>query len=279
MPFKVASLKISIGTKRSETVLRDVQVWDLSANVQDKVRLSREYRGRFSAYVDMKKLPIWLSSSESPYQCFTRSSTTMTYFNSKLKYKNRGIVFECIPLADKLANPGCYVYFIFSRYSDTVRVLRVDLSFKSDIDLQIKQLKSTNANSTEQTDVDTDGDESDNVNSNLNKTRESSIDKFYTVSRQKSESTTTMVLQTVREKDKKIQLKDTISKLILGGLRLRSLSGTHSETQRVYKMTLSAAEFAHRNDLVKLQKGIIKEIPFEDLQETVESLLNLFTRS
>lgn len=280
MPYQVASLKISIGSKHSEIVLRDVQLWDLSGQENNQVRLSRNYFGRFAAYVDMRKLPLWLRiPGESPqYQCFTRSSTTMTYFNSKLKYMHRGIVFECIPLAEKLADPGCYIYFIFSREGDIVRAVRLDLAFKSNIDLQIKQLKSTNVDSSERTDEGTtDGDEeSDNIDAN---SRESSIDKIVTVTRQKNENTTSKVLKSIREKDKRIQLKDTLSKLILGGLRLRALSGTHSETQKIYKMTLAAAEFAHRNDLIKMQRGTVKEIPFEDMQETVESLLNLFTKT
>lgn len=272
MPYKVASLKISVGPKHAEIVLRDVQLWDLTEQDHGQLPLSRDYRCSFAAYVDMRKLPLWLRHSASHFQCFTRSSTTTTYFNSKLKYNHRGIVVKCIP-REKM-DPGRYEYFTFYREDNSVHAIGIDLAVKRNIDTQIKQLKSTNTVSTEQTDEDTDGGEDAEDNN-----RESNIEKIVTVTRQKSENATSKVLQCIREKDRKIQLKDTISKLILAGLRLRALSGTHSETQRIYKMTLSAAEFAHRNDIIRLQRGAIKEIPLENMQETVESLLNLFTKT
>lgn len=75
--------------------------------------------------------------------------------------------------------------------------------------------------------------------------------------------------------DKKIQFNDILSKLILTGLRLRDIPNTTPGFTKLYKMTFQAAEFTHRED-VRVNNY---NVPFETLQQTVETLLTLFTKS
>lgn len=275
----VANLKLSIGSKNNEFVLRDVQLWETSdTSILDAGQLKRvqSYKGRFVAYVDIKKLPLWIKNQQSrELQCFTRSSTTLRYFSTKLGVKQRGIVFECIPLTEKADNQGCCSYYIFYRNENVVKVVQVDLSIKANIDLQIKQIKSTLSNP-QQTDVK----KLDSiVSATIDSRRNSDITKIVSENIERHEHRTSKVLKSMLSNDKKIQVRDTLSKLILAGLRLRGLSSTKSETQKLFRITLSASEFAHRKDLIQLQRGHTKAIPFEEMQETVETLLNLFTRN
>lgn len=74
---------------------------------------------------------------------------------------------------------------------------------------------------------------------------------------------------------KKAQFNDTLSKLILTGLRLRDIPNSSAGFSNLYKMTFQAAEFAHRDDVKKYNY----QIPFELIQQTVETLLKLFTKT
>lgn len=74
---------------------------------------------------------------------------------------------------------------------------------------------------------------------------------------------------------KKTQFNDTLSKLILTGLRLRDIPNTSPGFSTLYKMTFQAAEFAHRDDVKKYNY----QMPFELIQQTVETLLKLFTKT
>lgn len=64
----VANLKLSIGSKNNEFVLRDVQLWETSdTSILDAGQLKRvqSYKGRFVAYVDIKKLPYGSKTSRA----------------------------------------------------------------------------------------------------------------------------------------------------------------------------------------------------------------------
>ncbi|CCK72804.1 Sld7p KNAG_0L01850 [Huiozyma naganishii CBS 8797] len=78
----------------------------------------------------------------------------------------------------------------------------------------------------------------------------------------------------VKHASPKKQLTETLSQLILTGLRIRDITRSNSaaEYADLYKMTLQAAQFAYRNSGTG-------SIPFEHLQQTVDSLLELFTSS
>lgn len=78
--------------------------------------------------------------------------------------------------------------------------------------------------------------------------------------------------------DKRLQFNETLSKLILG-LRLRGISNSITDYQKLYKITFDAAEFTHRDELKRISMGSGEEVSFESLQETVETLLKLFTKS
>ncbi|CAL9729625.1 mitochondrial morphogenesis protein Sld7p [Monosporozyma unispora] len=75
--------------------------------------------------------------------------------------------------------------------------------------------------------------------------------------------------------NKKVQFNDTLSKLILTGLRLRDIPNTNPGFTKLYKITFQAAEFTHRDDV----KRCNYQVPFETLQQTVETLLKLFTKT
>ncbi|AET39138.1 Sld7p Ecym_4057 [Eremothecium cymbalariae DBVPG len=76
----------------------------------------------------------------------------------------------------------------------------------------------------------------------------------------------------LRKNDHKQQFVSRLSQCILGGLRLRNIP--HPQYEKLYKMTYGASEFSFRNELATQQ-----EITFEQIQNCVEILLKLFTRS
>ncbi|SMN17885.1 similar to Saccharomyces cerevisiae YOR060C SLD7 Protein with a role in chromosomal DNA replication [Maudiozyma saulgeensis] len=266
---QVGVLKFDLGERHTDIVVKDVQIWTNNDTLKDEHQNDNvsiwSHSGRFMQYVDLNMLPLWLrpnvSSNNSTHICFTTSKATNAYFNSKLRDSRRGIVIS-FPSQDTATDSSGL--WIFYRDEDSelnednfVKCFMLDLSRKNMIDTQIH----------------------DSIKNNSHMGRESSIDDILKKSQNRINSANNEVAKNVRINDRKLQFNETLSKLILGGLRLRGIPNTQSSFQRLYKMTFDASEFTHRNELKEMNRGQQPDIPFEELQETVETLLRLFTKS
>ncbi|CAB4256276.1 similar to Saccharomyces cerevisiae YOR060C SLD7 Protein with a role in chromosomal DNA replication [Maudiozyma barnettii] len=265
---QVGLLKFDLGERHADIVVRDVQIWidrDMAQEEEhDNDTTIWSYSGRFIQYVDLNMLPLWLrpniSTNNDTYLCFTTSKATNAYFNSKLRDGRRGIVVS-FPTQESDDKSGLWIFyrddaddkFNEDRY---VKCFMLDLTRKTLIDTQIQ-------NSTKDSTMG----------------RESSIDDILKKSQNRINSANNEVAKSVRINDRRLQFNETLSRLILGGLRLRGIPNTQSSFQRLYKMAFDASEFTYRRELKEISRGQQQEIPFEGLQETVEILLKLFTKS
>lgn len=240
---QVAVLKFGLGSHNENVVIRDVQLWK---EVQGDEQPTRSLKGSFLQYVDYDKLPMWIVCTGTVSTCLTGSSTTLAYFTSKLRRERRGIVVETV---------GGYV--VLYRRGSTVLCLEVDLSLKSQIDSQINELETETVASTS--------------------TKDDNIDAILRQSHHKQAVSNNKVMKNLQISEKKLQFNDTLSRLILGGLRLRGIPNSQVGFQKLYRMTFNAAEFAHRAQLQKQARSSDPQVPFEELQSTVETLLKLFT--
>ncbi|CCC70937.1 hypothetical protein NCAS_0G00500 [Naumovozyma castellii] len=242
---KVQVLRIGLGLKHNGIKLRDVQLWRDEQTMNNGNQGEKEItlKGEFISYIDLRKVPLWLmlpATMKEKNFCFTNSTTTLAYFNSKLRYRHRGIIIE---LAD---GNGDDKFIVMYKDQNNVRWFCFNIKLKENIDAQIREKYKLND----------DGDD-----------KKKGID---TAIRQSQESK----LNIRRNADsikKKVHFNEVVTKLILGGLRLRGVPNTNSGFHKLYKMTFQATEFAHRDDH--------DTVPFEELQETVETLLKLFTKS
>lgn len=241
---QIATLKFSLGTKYDNIVIRDVQLWRETSLCDEPVR---HLTGTLLRYVDLDKLPVWVIGSGTVATCFTASSTAVAYFTSKLRRERRGIVVQTGEQ-----------FLILHREKDQVRCLEVDLTAKARIDSQIKDLEAAAAAAAA--------------------AKHDNIDVILRQSQERKSFSSEKVLKNLHASEKRSQLNQTLSKLILGGLRLRGIPNSQFGFQKLYKMTFSAAEFAHRRQLQALVGSRGAEIPFEELQATVETLLELFTK-
>ncbi|QLQ82006.1 hypothetical protein HG537_0G02600 [Torulaspora globosa] len=241
----IATLKFNLGSRYDNIVIRDVQLWGETGLDGQPVRY---ISGKFLQYVDLDKLPVWVSCSGSLATCLTDSGTAIAYFSSKLRRERRGIVVQA---GDQ--------FLVLYRDRDQVVCLQVDLSVKETIDSQINDIEAAAAASN-------------------SLTKHNSIDVILRQSQEKKSFNNDKVLRNLHASEKRSQFNKTLSKLILGGLRLRGIPNSQSGFQKLYKMTFSAAEFSHRKQLQALVNRQGPEIPFEELQTTVETLLELFTR-
>ena len=267
MSRQVGVVKFDLGEKHSDIVVKDIRIWThYSDTITTTVNGEQEngeiwsYNGRFLQYVDLWSLPLWLQphsneKSDSMFNCYTMSKATMAYFSTKLKDQRRGIViyFETHMEDDS----GIWIFFK-NDTGDQVRCYPLDLHLKKLIDDQINELS--------------------NDHSSISR-RDSEIDEILNKTKKRITITNKEVAKNLRINDKKLQFNETLSKLILGGLRLRGIPNTQSSFQRLYKMTFDASEFTYRDELKKMSKGLPADVTFESLQETVEILLRLFTKS
>lgn len=247
-----AMLKFTLGGKYDDIIVKDVQLWSqevsLSSLPAGKSSETKQVEGRLLQYVDMNKLPIWATADTSYYVVFTWSSSTMSYFASKLKNENRGIVI------DLACNKGLNSdqLLVFYRRAKTIQCVKLNSAAKKKFDGQIasRTVQSTTS-------------------------KEGSIDSIVQQSQRQNHFKATTIRKNVQTSEKKIHFNETLSKLILSGLRLRGIPNTQSGFQKLYKMTFDAAEFAHREEV----KHPAVDLSFETLQETVEILLKLFCKS
>ncbi|QLL34889.1 hypothetical protein HG536_0H02640 [Torulaspora globosa] len=244
MLTQIATLRFTLGSNYDNIVIRDVQLWREGRSCDQPVR---HLTGTLLQYVDLDKLPVWVTGSGTVATCFTASSTAVAYFTSKLRRERRGIVVQT---GDE--------FLILHREKDQVRCLEVDLVAKARIDSQINALEAAAAAPTA--------------------AKDDNIDVVLRQSQERKSFSNEKVLKKLHASEKRSQFNQTLSKLILGGLRLRGIPNSQSGFQKLYKMTFSAAEFSHRKQLQALAGNTGAEIPFEELQATVETLLELFTR-
>lgn len=241
---QVAVLKFELVSKNDNVVIRDVQLWK---DVESHEQTIRSLKGCFLQYVDYYKLPLWITGTGTVTTCLTGSSTTLAYFTSKLRRERRGIVIETI---------GGYA--VLYKSENTVQCLEIDLSVKSLLDSQINGLENSLVSAS---------------------AKDNNIDVILRQSHQRQTHNNNKVMKNLQISEKKLQFNDTLSRLILGGLRLRGVPNSQFGFQKLYRMTFNAAEFAHRAQLQQQSTSNEPQVPFEELQATVETLLQLFTRS
>ncbi|CAI4806143.1 CIC_collapsed_G0051230.mRNA.1.CDS.1 [Saccharomyces cerevisiae] len=246
MSRKLCTLNFTLSGKQGSLVIRDIQLW---SNRPTASKSTSELRGQFIQYVDLAKLPLWVRSTNmNTYRCYSTSATAQAYFKSKLRNANRGIVIELFDKVDQRSQEPAYL--IIFRENTELNCFQVDLTMKHEFDGQVTKLKQ-----------------------DIGKTR-ASVSKEGRRSERKRK-----VYRNVHINDKRLQFNETLSKLILGGLRLRGISNSITDYQKLYKITFDAAEFTHRDELKRISMGSGEEVSFESLQETVETLLKLFTKS
>ena len=246
---QAGTLKFDLGERHADVVIRDVQVWQESGGETP----IWSGQGRFLQYVDMGALPVWLAPcthADSIHVCYSVSRATQAYFNLKLRDPRRGIAVA--------VSGDCASLWLFYRESESARHVRcyaLTSSLKDKIDSAVREM---GANAPD---------------------RRTSIDDIVKKSQSKIKVAASRASKNIQINDRKLQFNETLSKLILGGLRLRGIPNTQTTFQRLYKMTFDAAEFAHRDELRLIARGQQTDVPFEQLQETVETLLHLFTKS
>ncbi|CCE64336.1 hypothetical protein TPHA_0H01290 [Tetrapisispora phaffii CBS 4417] len=290
---KLAVLKLDLGHRHNDITLRDIQLWNKSNLEQQHVDKKSQAKvitmnAKFLTYVDISCLPIWLindsnSSHDSELYCFTTSNTSLSFFKSKLKYNNRGIVIEIskdknnrnLSSRDN-TNPLIFSdHIVFYQANNFIQYFYLNIDRKTEIEYKINKLEKLKSDTELVINTVTKLDEY----SKLNEDPRNKIDKILKKSYEQNRMNTNKVMRSLQISDKRLQFNDTLSKVILGGLRLRGIPNTQIGFQKLYKITFEASEFALRDELTQLLHNKIQEISFEKLQETVEVLLNLFLKS
>lgn len=244
---KLFVLKVDVG---HGTNIRDVQLWDESGKSAKSVG---EIRGKVVGTIDLSKLPLWICKS-SIYTCYTTSSTTQAYFKAKLlkkRHHNRGIIVEIHPTKTSTEHL-VFRKELFSPTKFRIQCFTLDISLKRQLDTLISQRQQT-AHSVR---------------------KDHSIDAILAKNQKMRADNTNRIAKNVQASDFKQQFVSTLSRCILSGLRLRCIEQKH-DFLPLYKATFSAAEFAFREEL----KAAKEPITFEQVQEVVETLLKLFTKS
>lgn len=226
-------------------VIQDVQLWGNSVETQ----LPKKGKARVVAHIDTRKLPLW-ARSRGLFTCFSSSSTTAAYFRAKLlkdRHAHRGILAEL----DKL-------YLVFFRKEQSpssfqIECIRLNLALKRKFDTQLLQASTVSSQPTMSPHID-------------------EIVAKQSLARAES---SLRISRHVQLADYRRQFSSTASSCILGGLRLRGIRESEADYHKIYKMTYSAIEFAFRSEL----SNASPPISFEQVQETVETLLKVFTRS
>lgn len=240
--MKYAVLSLTLGYGKDKVLLKDIELWDenIITNIKDRPLI---WSGRYVSYVSVQKLPLWIYDKEqpTPWHCYSNCSKTCNYFNIKLKSLNRSMIAEIHHNSMDSASQTRLALFYVKNNSIMCKLLSTKL--KSKIDEHITT----------------------SSNANINNTMVTKTNSKFSVSKKPSHSLL----------NKKVHFNDTLSKLILTGLRLRDIPNTSSGFTKLYKMTFQAAEFAHREDIKKYGY----QVPFELLQQTVETLLKLFTKT
>lgn len=248
-------LKLDVGLG---TVIRDVQLW--SKTDADSTTNSTASSTGSSAVttglcevvgmINVSKLPLWLDTSAA-YHCFSTSETTFNYFRAKLmrqRHRNRGILCKLLKPRDSVQ----YLLFYKRLHTDAnasfeIECVAVSFATKHLLDNLLQPAAAVAA-------------PLKSIDSILEKNKRQRLQKNASLNKQ------------VLLNDHRQHFVSMLSQCILSGLRLRNVS--QSQYEKLYKMTYQACEFAFRNEL-----KLTQTITFESVQECVETLLRLFTKT
>ena len=304
---RLGTLEFTLLDSPSATItIKDVQLWRRYPNggTNHPVTPSDgqpKWEGQFHRYIDLQKLPLWVCSGED-FSVFSESATTVAYFNKKLRYETRGIVV-CVTGKGKRSTDENKVstgtdkddvfYLLFFRQDSYVCATTLQLDKKLEIDSMIKSLDNQvvkrATDSKEQIPFSTTRSiptaEINITSFKSVNSKEKTIDKILKQSRTKRAQTSNKVKRNLMVNDRRLQFNETLSRLILSGLRLRGIPNTKGGFQKLYRMTFQSAEFAHRDALQAMMREdyhnhgqATATVSFEELQESVETLLRLFTK-
>ncbi|SCV03621.1 LAMI_0H09626g1_1 [Lachancea mirantina] len=243
---KLLTLTIDVG---NGTLIRDVQLWDMDGEEQ---RNGKTYQCKVMGTIDMKRLPLWVRKGKE-YTCFSHSNSTGSYFRSRLakrRHADRAVVLE-LP-NEALGHELAVLYRTISHGLLSVKCSALDFSMRQVLDRQLHDAW----------EVSTEGP------------RDRSIDAIVARKQRQRTASTIRVSTSMRVAEYKRQFSARLSGCILGALRLRGLE-KEPEFHQIYKMTFASAEFAFRRELSESRDPVA----FETIQETVETLMKLFTKS
>ena len=265
--FKELVLRLDVG---HNTVIRDVQLWrEMDAEKGHEGGPSaKNCLAEVIGMVSVAKLPLWLDLDRR-YRCFTTSETSFRYFNAKLmrqRHRNRGILCRIHSNNDSIE------YMLFHKCLKTdvdasfeIESIVIDLSTKRRLDAVLGKIHSASDESNATTESI-----SRNAAGPSNATK--SIEKILEKNRQQRLQKSNSLNKRVLLNDQHQHFVTLLSQCILSGLRLRGVP--QSQYEKLYKMTYKASEFAFRNELRQTTP-----ISFEAIQDCVETLLKLFTKT
>ncbi|SCU77679.1 LADA_0A01662g1_1 [Lachancea dasiensis] len=199
---------------------------------------------RVMSYIDRRKLPLWVRREEC-YACGSESTTTAAYFRSKLmkqRHVYRGIV----------ATQGSGFCMFFAQQTQDggvyqIRCVVLDFTLKQQLDRGLWQAPK----------------------------RTTPLELLVARRRDSLLRNRSRVSTHAQIADFRRQFSKTCASCVLSGLRLRGIPETHPEFQALFKTTLATVEFAHRHDMSAPREPL----GFETVQESVETVLKLFTSS
>ncbi|AGO12677.1 AaceriADR203Cp [[Ashbya] aceris (nom. inval.)] len=224
-------------------VLRDVQLWQRRGTSAPRPASHAGLTGRLLQAISLDRLPAWAGRSNS-YRCFSGSTTTRAFFAAKLlrrRHRARGLVVELAPTR------ASKEYLVFHKELGEDSHFRLccftlDLSRKHALDAVLKPV--------------------------LPAARIDTLVLRSNARRRAAENRQ----DTANTSDARQRFVARLSQCILGGLRLRAVPQARYE--KLYRAVFQASEFTFRDEL-----AAAADVPFEALQDCVETLLKLFTRS
>ncbi|CEP60722.1 Sld7p LALA0_S01e17480g [Lachancea lanzarotensis] len=214
-------------------------------------KLNSESTARVAGYIDRAKLPFWVLRG-ALYVCLSESSTTAAFFRSKLlkkRHLRRGIVAS--------HEDGHCMFYASPIESDEtlfeIHCVELDLiTIKQQLDSQLPKSATLDSGHP--------------------------LDHLVERKQRQQLRSRSRVSQHAEVADLRRQFLKTAAGCIRSGLRLRGMPESQPEFHTLYKTTLSTVEFAHRHDL-NATSSSPQTVSFETVQDTVETLLRLFTRT
>ncbi|SCU85484.1 LAFA_0D15918g1_1 [Lachancea sp. 'fantastica'] len=244
----IASMKLDLGDQK---LVLNMELELKNPASDGSHKLHSESTARVAAYVDRAKLPLWVLRG-AVHVCLSESSTTAAFFRSKLlkkRHVRRGIVAA-------YEDGYCMFYACLIEPNETlfeIQCVELDLvTVKQQLDLQLPRntmLDSGNA-----------------------------LDHLVERKQRQQLRSRSRVSEHAQLADMRRQFLKTAASCIRSGLRLRGMPEGQPEFHTVYKTTLSTVEFAHRHDLTALPSSP-QAVSFETVQDTVETVLRLFTHT
>lgn len=256
MPVFLANLVVS------ESKYEDIQIWtDAPTPGLDQCRSLR-----YVCYIDQGRFPLFLISL-GPFRVYSGDASTEKYFGSHLAaYKsNTGLL-------TKSENEGIYMVF-FTDEDLAVWCFVVDFD-------ALNQLQGLNPPKDENVFYPAGARA---VSSRSDTTIFDRVLENKVVKKQAQPVQTRPPLMSLLILTTSHQISQTVSKMVLSGLRLRGLSvtaaGSSNEkvaVREIYHMTRKAAMFTLRKFNYEFNGSKGQDIRMEDIQDVVERLLEVF---